>query len=106
MSKTHKLLIPISVEKSLKKQVNYIKKEQGKHIADDWLSGLIIAIESLTSFPERFQIAPEHYLLKNSKIIIRHLIYKKSFRIIFTTSEDEVRVLSIKHSARKRSSLF
>jgi plasmid stabilization system protein ParE len=66
-----------------------------------WLDGLIKAVESLAEFPKRCAIAPENSLAKkDKKTIIRHFIYKKTFRIIFTAAKGEVRILSIKHSAR------
>lgn len=100
--KTYKILIPESVEEALKRQVDYILKEQySSLIASNWLDGIVKAIDSLTEFPKRCAVAPENFSVKkNPKIVIRHLIYKKTFRIIFTISGDEVRILSAKHSAR------
>lgn len=101
-AKHHKVLIPASVEAALKIQYNYILKEQFSPInANQWLDGIIKAIKSLEKFPSRCAIAPENYYVKkDAKIIIRHFIYKKTFRIIFTIVKNEVRILNVKHSAR------
>ncbi len=106
-SKHYEVLIPKSVEIILQKQADYIMNEQhAPSIAAQWLEGIFEAIESLSRFPARCPIAPENlYVQKDSNIIIRHLIYKKSFRVIFTIVKNEVRILSAKHSARPHAGL-
>jgi plasmid stabilization system protein ParE len=101
-SKHYRVLIPKSVEIILQKQADYIVKEQrAPSIATQWLDGIFEAIESLSQFPDRCSIAPENfYVKKDSNIVIRHLIYKKSFRVIFTVVKNEVRILSAKHATR------
>lgn len=101
--KNHKIFIADSVKVSLQKQVDYISFEQGEPlIAVRWIDGIMDAITSLSHFPHRCPIAPENfYVTKDSEIIIRHFIYKKSFRIIFTVVKNEVRVLSVKHAAQE-----
>ncbi|NBV06558.1 MAG: type II toxin-antitoxin system RelE/ParE family toxin [Proteobacteria bacterium] len=102
MTKLYKVLIPQSVKTSLQHQVDYITNEQNAPaIALEWLDGLIKAVQSLAEFPDRCAVAPEDsFIKKDSKTAIRHFIYKKTFRIIFTVKKDEVRILSVKHSAR------
>ena len=101
-AKHYKILIPNSVKVALQQQASYITIEQGEPlIASKWLDGIIKAIQSLSNFPNRCPIAPENsYISKSRTTVIRHLIYKKSFRIIFTIVKNEVRILSAKHSAR------
>ena len=100
--KLYKVFIPESVKTDLEHQVDYIANEQNSpSIALDWLDGLIEAINSLAEFPNRCAVAPENYLVKkDSKIVFRHLIYKRTFRIIFYVTKSEVRILSVKHSAQ------
>ncbi len=102
--KHYKILIPRSVEISLEQQIDYITHEQhSPTIALEWLEGLVGAIESLAEFPDRCAIAPENFHIRSgSKFVIRHLIYKKTFRVIFVVIKNEVRILSVKHAARKR----
>lgn len=101
-TKHYKILIPNSVKISLNQQINYIAFEQAQPItALKWLDGIIEAIQSLSTFPERCSIAPEDsYFRKSHETTIRHFIYKKSFRIIFTIRKNEVRILNVKHGAR------
>ena len=98
----HKILIPHSVKIALQKQVDYIAIEQQEPLlAVRWLNGIVKAIQSLEKFPERCAIAPEnYYLYKDTTLIIRNLIYKKTFRIIFIVIKNEVKILSIRHSAK------
>ena len=100
--KHYKILIPDSVKISLNQQLNYIAAEHCQPaLALQWLDGIIEAIQSLSTFPERCAAAPEDFYFKKShETTIRHLIYKKSFRIIFTIKKNEVRILSVKHGAR------
>jgi plasmid stabilization system protein ParE len=99
--KHHKILIPDSVKLALQNQVDYIALEQQEPaIAIKWLGGIIEAINSLSNLPERCAIAPENARFKKNSQIIRHLIYKKSFRIIFTIEKNEVKILSVRHGAR------
>lgn len=104
MTKKHyKILIAHSVKLDLERQTDYIiSQRQESSIALKWLDGITDAINSLSEFPERFAVAPENsvYAARGSKIVIRNLIYKKSFRVIFAVVGNEVRVLSIRHSAR------
>lgn len=101
-TKHYKVLIPESVRIALRHQVDYIINEQrAPLIASEWLDGLIESIESLSEFPDRCPIAPENlYIKKDAEFLIRHFIYKRTFRIIFVVVKDEVRILNIKHSAR------
>ena len=101
-NKHYKILIPKSVEIALANQMSYMIKEQHiVSIAYIWFDGIMDAINSLTEFPNRCPIAPENSSFKkNSEMIIRHFIYKKSFRIIFTIVKNQVRILSVKHGAR------
>ncbi len=101
-SKHYEVLIPRSVEVILQKHADYIMNEQqAPSIAAQWLAGIFEAIESLSQFPDRCPIAPENfYVQKDPNILIRHLIYKKSFRVIFTVVKNEVRILSAKHATQ------
>ena len=101
-AKNYKIFIANSVKTELEKQVDYIAFEQQEpEIAARWLDGIIAAIQSLSYFPDRHAIAPENfYINKNDENVIRHFIYKKSFRVIFSVVRNEVRVLSVRHGAR------
>lgn len=100
--KHYKVLVPESVKVTLRRQVDYIVTEQhAPSIASEWVDGIVKAIESLAEFPDRCSTAPENfYIKKDPKAVIRHFIYKRTFRIIFMVVKNEVRILSVKHSAR------
>lgn len=67
-------------------------------LADNIINGIEKQITSLTSFPKRFPIIPEPVSYKNYEV--RHLFYKKSFRIIYAIHNNEIRILDIRHSAQ------
>ena len=103
LSKSYKISISKDVKKKLEEQFDYIFYQQQEPVlADKWIIGIDKAISSLVHFPERCAIAPENSLEnKRLKTIVRHLIYKKSFRIIFIIIKNEVKILTVKHSAQK-----
>ena len=71
--KNYKILIPNSVKIALQKQADYIAFEQQNPItANNWLDGIIHAIQSLSKLPDRCPVAPENsYIKKDSTIIIQ-----------------------------------
>lgn len=103
--KNYKIITLDEVNISLQKQAIYIALEQQDPLmAQIWFGGIKKAISSLSILPERFSVAPENFAPnKKPKTIIRHLIYKKSFRIVFTTFEDKVIILAAKHSSKDAS---
>ena len=102
-SKNYKIFISKDVKNKLEEQFDYIfYHQQEPTLADKWIIGIDKAITSLDKFQERCAIAPENSLKnKRLKTIIRHLIYRKSYRIIFTIVKNEVKILTVKHSAQK-----
>ena len=67
----------------------------------NWFEGLIQAIETLGSMPERCAIAPESEDIGQE---IRHLIYGK-YRVLFSIEDQTVFVLHIRHGAQKYLSI-
>ena len=65
--------------------------------ADKWYAECYAAIRSLSESPKRCPIAPESKLVDTE---IRHLIHG-SYRILFSVHIDEVRVLHVRHAARR-----
>jgi plasmid stabilization system protein ParE len=62
-----------------------------------WLDGALRAIQKLRSFPRRCQLAPENDAFAEE---IRQLLYG-DYRILFTIDGSQVRVLHIRHGARR-----
>jgi plasmid stabilization system protein ParE len=70
--------------------------------ASQWHSGLLRAIESLSTMPKRCPLAKENEYFSQE---IRQLIYgqrRNSYRILFTVLEEAstVRVLHVRHSSQ------
>jgi len=74
---------------------------QAPETAKRWLDGLIDAVESLTTLPERCSIAPESNHFERE---IRQLLYGRkgrTYRALFTIVEDKVHVLHFRHWAQR-----
>ena len=65
--------------------------------AESWVGGAIEAILTLKDFPDRCPLAPESAVFQ---IEIRQLLYR-DFRILFAVDGDSVRVLHVRHGARR-----
>ena len=67
----------------------------------EWFNGMMEAIESLASHPQRCPLAPETPFFREE---IRQLLYGRGrgvHRILFTIKDDSVVVLHVRHGARK-----
>jgi plasmid stabilization system protein ParE len=76
-------------------------RESAPEAAERWFNGLVDALETLRQFPERCGLAPENDYFDQE---IRQLLHGRRsgvYRILFTIFEKEVRVLHIRHAARK-----
>lgn len=71
--------------------------ERSPHGADRWLAGFGEAARTLDSMPERCALAPENPTFSRE---IRQLLYDQ-YRILFTIKGRMVRVLHVRHAARK-----
>ncbi len=65
--------------------------------AERWLNGISKAILSLEEMPQRCALAPESAYFKRQ---LRHLIHDHH-RIIFVVTGRHVRVLTVRHLARR-----
>lgn len=65
--------------------------------AASWLDGAFAAIQTLSEFPRRCPLAPEDDAFSEE---IRQLLYG-DVRILFDTEGDIVRVLHVRHGARR-----
>ncbi|MBM2811285.1 MAG: plasmid stabilization system protein [Chloroflexi bacterium] len=62
-----------------------------------WLDGAFMAIESLSALPRRCPLAPEDEAFD---VEVRQLLYG-GFRILLTVEDSQVRILHIRHAARR-----
>ena len=74
--------------------------EENMGAADRWFDGIYETIGSLEIFPERCPLAPESKFLNVEIREIFHGRRRHKYRILFTVSEDAVRVLHVRHGAR------
>lgn len=72
--------------------------EDSPAAAAAWFDGLFAVIDSLETMPLRCPRAPESQILS---IDIRHYIYRKHYRILYTVEGDTVRIHHIRHTARQ-----
>jgi len=69
--------------------------------AHRWYNGLMDALRSLCDNPQRCRLAPENDAFEEE---IRQLLYgrrKHRYRVLFTMHEHTVRILHVRHGARR-----
>lgn len=74
---------------------------QAPEAAANWYNGVLDAIVTLETFPERCPLAPESRAFDHD---IRQLIHGKrhhAYRILFDVTGRTVRILHIRHGARE-----
>ena len=97
---TYRVHIQPSAEADLEDAYRWIA-EDAPLAAARWYKGLVEAIQTLGSFPERCPVAPEDSAFPET---IRQLLYGRRqhrYRILFTVQDDRVEILHIRHGARK-----
>ena len=75
--------------------------EQAPDAAARWFNGFDEAFQTLSKLPERCGLAPENDVVEPE---IRQLLYGRRsgvYRVLFTITGSEVRVLHIRHAARQ-----
>ncbi len=97
---TYRVVIEPPAEAELEEAYRWIARE-APQAAARWYNGLVEAINSLASLPERCPLAPETDAFDED---IRQLLYGKrryKYRILFTIVGRRVHVLHIRHGARR-----
>ena len=97
---TYRVHIQPSAEADLEDAYRWIA-EDAPLAAARWYKGLVEAMQTLRSFPERCPVAPEDRAFPET---IRQLLYgrrQQRYRILFTVQDDRVEILHIRHGARK-----
>ncbi len=72
--------------------------EQAPRTAEQWLERFQAAVQTLSSLPERWPIAPEN---GNFPTPVRQMLFGKGqsvYRVLFTIVEDEIWILHIRRS--------
>ena len=76
-------------------------ENEAPHYAPTWFNGLFKAIGTLETFPERCPAAPESMLVDSEVLQLLHGRGKMVYRILYTLFGNTVRVLHVRHAARK-----
>jgi plasmid stabilization system protein ParE len=87
-------------EAELQRAYVWLLERTPQHAAE-WYNGAIEAMVSLEEMPARFPLAPES---RPSSKELRQMMYgdkNHGYRFIFVVEEDEVRIFSVRHAARR-----
>ena len=80
--------------------LTWLAEEQAGETGLRWFSRLREAIASLSEFPRRCPLAPEH---KAVPFEVRHLLFGNwphVYRVLFTIEDEIVTILSVRHGRR------
>jgi plasmid stabilization system protein ParE len=97
--KHHQVIILPAAERDIGEAYEWLA-EQDAEAAIRWYNRLLEVIFSLDTFPERCPLAPESEFFNAEIREIFHGRRQYKYRILFTTSENEVHVLHVRHGAR------
>lgn len=97
--KRWKVIIELPAQQDILEAHSWLA-EQEPDAADPWLESIYDTIGSLETFPERCPFAPESKFFVAKIREIFHGRRQHKYRILFTTNEDEVHVLHVRHGAR------
>ena len=81
--------------------LEWLNQEAPEKVAE-WYTAIKTLINTLSQLPDAHPYAPENGLWGKEEL--RQLLfqeYPSQYRIIYTVSEDEVRILNIRHGARR-----
>ena len=94
---TYTVIVESSARKDIDDAYRWMVKNTSPKSAALWYLDIYGAMESLKNFPARCGLALENHFFKEE---IRQLICGK-YRILFEIDGETVRVLHVRHSARK-----
>lgn len=93
---TYTVLVAVFARNDADEVFDWIAMDSGA-AAERWLEGLDLVFASLRTFPNRGKLAPEGRRIRRQ---VRQLMYGR-YRIIYVVVGDEVRVLHVRHGARR-----
>lgn len=100
------VLITDEADADLDSIASYVRRQDGEAAARKWFASITASIKSLKEMPARCAMAPEADDLNTEVRIRLHGRGKQTFKIYYeirteTASPGTVRVLSVRHWARK-----
>lgn len=96
----HRIVFAPTAEDDLDKILTWLSAKAPERV-EGWLDNLPARIGTLEHLPNRCRYAPEHG--QHGSEPIRQLLftgYPSKYRILFTITDNEVRILNIRHGAR------
>jgi toxin ParE1/3/4 len=97
----YKVVFAPTAQEDLEHVVAWLN-EQAPEKTSEWMMSLRADIDTLQLMPERCPLAPENGLWGEEEL--RQLLfqqYPSQYRVIFTIHENTVRILNVRHSARR-----
>jgi plasmid stabilization system protein ParE len=96
---TYRVIITAAAKQNLRDAYRWAA-DRAPHTAALWLQRFEAELQTIASFPERFQLAPENAFVEPE---IRQLIFGRrltAYRALFTIIGDDVQVLHIRRTTR------
>lgn len=90
-----------TADEELAEILDWLSREAPEKVSE-WYAAIKAHIQTLDHLPERCPYAPENGLWGSEEL--RQLLfqdYPSKYRIIFTVTESSVRILNIRHGARR-----
>jgi plasmid stabilization system protein ParE len=97
--KIRRVIILPPAERDIEKAYRWLSQRDA-FAAIRWYNRLLDAILSLETFPERCPIAPESKYFTSEIRQLLHGRRQHKYRILFDITDEEVRVLHVRHGAR------
>ncbi len=98
--KRFRVIVEVSARQDIEEAYLWLA-DQSANAAYLWLNDLYQAMERLEFFPERCPLAPETQFFDTRIREIFHGRRQHKYRILFTVKEAEVRILHVRHGARR-----
>jgi plasmid stabilization system protein ParE len=100
MANTYQIILQPEAYEGMESAYQYIEQDSPER-ARVWATGLMTAINSLSTFPARCPLTPEDEFFAQE---IRQLLYGKGrgmYRVLFTIKGNTVSILHIRHGAQQ-----
>jgi plasmid stabilization system protein ParE len=99
MTRFEVIILP-AAERDIEDAYSWIS-EQDADAAVRWYNRMMEVIFSLDTFPERCPLAPENKFFRTEIREVFHGRRQNKYRILFTVSKSEVRILHVRHGSRR-----
>lgn len=97
----YELVFAPTADEDLRTALQWLDENAPEKVGE-WYAGIKASIRTLSHLPERCPYAPENGLWGEEEL--RQLLfqdYPSKYRIIFTVAKNRIRILNIRHGARR-----